>query len=334
MSVKEMDPSGGVTGNEEAFEIAMASLGFTTTDQLDSAIGKLNSKISKLKESVKSLKASIAASPGVDSVDSETAKGAFDLLEVPDEQLTEGQIAAKKKQNMLFRLHQGRQRAKELREKKKEIDTQETKRLEEKRKTDFKGWLNEMRKKRQDLLTSKAKRHRRRTEMAKRHTLASQQRMKIITELARGGSGSARKMKDDSFGARDEDWDVYKQINLEGGDSESEEEGERLDQVEQTLREHDPGFGEVGVSGTGFSTTENHQLHIGLERIRIPEILFQPSLIGHDQMGLAECVEATLKGFTDDQQRRLAENIFLTGGLSKYPGLVERLDAEVATNTH
>ena len=43
--------------------------------------------------------------------------------------------------------------------------------------------------------------------MAKRRTAASQERMRIISQLAR------REKKDDNFGMRDEDWDVYKAIN-------------------------------------------------------------------------------------------------------------------------
>lgn len=43
--------------------------------------------------------------------------------------------------------------------------------------------------------------------MAKRRTAASQERMRIISQLAR------REKKEDNFGMRDEDWDVYKAIN-------------------------------------------------------------------------------------------------------------------------
>ncbi len=49
------------------------------------------------------------------------------------------------------------------------------------------GWLNEMRKRRGDLLSAKSRRHQRRAEMAKRHSAEAQKRMKIITELAKGG---------------------------------------------------------------------------------------------------------------------------------------------------
>lgn len=46
-----------------------------------------------------------------------------------------------------------------------------------------------------------------RQEMAKRRTAASQERMRIISQLAK------REKKEDNFGMRDEDWDVYKAIN-------------------------------------------------------------------------------------------------------------------------
>lgn len=43
--------------------------------------------------------------------------------------------------------------------------------------------------------------------MAKRRTAAAQERMRIISQLAR------KEKRDDDFGMRDEDWDVYKVIN-------------------------------------------------------------------------------------------------------------------------
>jgi len=43
--------------------------------------------------------------------------------------------------------------------------------------------------------------------MAKRRTAAAQERMRLISQLAR------KEKRDDNFGMRDEDWDVYKAIN-------------------------------------------------------------------------------------------------------------------------
>lgn len=50
-------------------------------------------------------------------------------------------------------------------------------------------------------------RHQRRQDLAKRRTVAAQERMRLINQLAR------KDKKDDDFGTRDEDWEVYKVIN-------------------------------------------------------------------------------------------------------------------------
>jgi actin-related protein 5 len=52
----------------------------------------------------------------------------------------------------------------------------------------------------------------------------------------------------DDFGMRDEDWDVYKAISKEGGDSDSDAENEKLLEFEEILRYHDPDFEEPQVS--------------------------------------------------------------------------------------
>ncbi|CAI9575892.1 unnamed protein product [Staurois parvus] len=43
-----------------------------------------------------------------------------------------------------------------------------------------------------------------------------------------------------------------------------------------------------------FNIAEYHQMYLGTERIRVPEVLFQPSLIGEDQAGLAETMQYML----------------------------------------
>lgn len=43
-----------------------------------------------------------------------------------------------------------------------------------------------------------------------------------------------------------------------------------------------------------FNMAEYHQLFVGTERLRCPEILFQPSPTGEDQMGLMETLEYVL----------------------------------------
>lgn len=57
-----------------------------------------------------------------------------------------------------------------------------------------------------------------------------------------------------------------------------------------------------------------------MELIRAPEILFQPSMIGVTEAGLAELIEFVLNLFPANEQQILAENIFITGSCSQIPG--------------
>ena len=48
------------------------------------------------------------------------------------------------------------------------------------------AWLENIRRKRQEILNKRSERKQRKADMTKRRTQASQQRMKLITELAKG----------------------------------------------------------------------------------------------------------------------------------------------------
>ncbi|OAD52191.1 Actin-related protein 5 [Eufriesea mexicana] len=194
--------------------------------------------------------------------------------------------------------------------------------LQPKDQQDFDEWIAGVRKKRQEILERRMAKRQRRQDMAKRRTAAAQERMRIISQLAR------KEKRDDDFGMRDEDWDVYKVINREGGDSDSEVEQEKLLELEDVLRHHDPEFDGAG-SNVPIVPGETHQLHVGVERLRAPEILFQPSMIGSVEAGIAETIEFVLKLYPLEQQSRLVGNIFLTGGPTRFPGLLERLNREL-----
>lgn len=49
------------------------------------------------------------------------------------------------------------------------------------------------------------------------------------------------------------------------------------------------------LSKPSFNVAEYHQLFVGTERVRAPEILFQPSLMGEEQMGLMETLQFVLE---------------------------------------
>lgn len=109
-----------------------------------------------------------------------------------------------------------------------------------------------------------------------------------------------------------------------------------LEDVE-SINEFEPLFAEeqpeaekpVAAVQPVFNLAEYHQLFLGTERIRAPEIIFQPSLIGEDQTGIAETMQYVLERYSKEQQALLVQNVFLTGGNAMYPGLKARVQKEL-----
>ncbi|GJQ83179.1 Arp5 [Trypoxylus dichotomus] len=181
-------------------------------------------------------------------------------------------------------------------------------------------FVQNAKKKKQDILNRKAARKQRKQDMAKRRTAAGQERMRIISQLARKEKGN------DDFGLRDEDWDIYKTISRDGADSDSEAENEKLLELEEIIRTHEP-----GEEDETFGPGEAHQLHIGVERYRAPELIFKPYMIGSCEAGLSEVIGYVLSLFSDEDQLRLAANIVLVGGLANLPGLKERVHSDLVS---
>ncbi|KAK3866878.1 hypothetical protein Pcinc_027620 [Petrolisthes cinctipes] len=188
---------------------------------------------------------------------------------------------------------------------------------------DLEQWVEEVKQQWRDIQARRAARRHKRQEMAKRRTAASQERMRIISQLAR------REKKDDNFGMRDEDWDVYKAINKEGGGSDSEEENEKLQELESALRQHSPEFLGDSSSSKPTSLAENYQIQLSTEQIRIGELLFQPSMYGLEQGGISATIQYVLGLYDAASQERLVANVFLTGGPSSLPGIKSRIKREL-----
>ena len=56
-----------------------------------------------------------------------------------------------------------------------------------------------------------------------------------------------------------------------------------------------------------FDLAEYYQLHLGVERVRAAEVLFQPSLLGIQHAGLAETLEYVLSKYDSKMQDRLVQ---------------------------
>lgn len=113
-------------------------------------------------------------------------------------------------------------------------------------------WVEEVKRKRTEIHEKKQSRYKRRQDLAKRRTAAAQERMRIISHLAKKEKGT------DDFGMRDEDWDVYKVISREN-DSDSEAENEKLIEFEDILRHYDPNYEDPTIA-SGIGTADYHQV--------------------------------------------------------------------------
>jgi actin-related protein 5 len=197
----------------------------------------------------------------------------------------------------------------------------------------------------------KLDRDRLKADLGNRKSLASQMRMKSIANLASDAPTKKRRRgnDDDNFGANDDDWGVYRQIAT--GDGSDDEEEEDLDAglktLEADLLEYDPDFTEENTLDAQTDWTksllhaflrgprpfdpksqgEAHQLHLNVERIRVPEVLFQPAIAGLDQAGLIEIAADILTTRLNNtpNQSDFLKDIFLTGGHSQFQNFDERL---------
>lgn len=113
------------------------------------------------------------------------------------------------------------------------------------------AWVTDVRKRRAAIFERRNSRKQRKQDLAKRRTVAAQERMRIISQLAR------KEKDDDDFGMRDEDWDVYKAISKDD-DSDSDVENEKLMEFDNILRHHDPTFEEPQI--VPECAAENYQV--------------------------------------------------------------------------
>lgn len=122
---------------------------------------------------------------------------------------------------------------------------------------------------------------------------------------------------------------MYREIGGED-DSEAEEDDlAQLESIESRLLQYDPTFtdddtleGKVRVKnallnafvrgGTdgrydSESMEQSYQIHLNVERIRVPETWFQPAMFGIDSAGLGEVAGWLMNGFEDDVRKRIMQ---------------------------
>ncbi|KAJ2183205.1 Nuclear actin-protein involved in chromatin remodeling [Coemansia sp. RSA 551] len=183
------------------------------------------------------------------------------------------------------------------------------------------------------------------------------------TTNSTGNKRRRRGDQDDEFGAEDADWNIYRDISKEEEADEDEEDEAELEKYNRRLALYAPDY-LASLDRNSRSKIENttmyrftdgceeaileksampqkpdnatiiaraareYQLHLNVERIRVPEIIFRPGLIGLDQAGLLETIDGILR--QTGNRMSLINNVFVTGGgFSGVTGILERLQRDI-----
>ncbi|WFD26548.1 Nuclear actin-protein involved in chromatin remodeling [Malassezia nana] len=280
----------------------------------------------------------------------------FPLADVPDADLDEEGLKEKRRQLLLKAGYEARMRARAEKEEEKRLEAEREAKEQEERRENPEAWLKKIHTQYDQTLARIHERKRLREMLPNRKSAAAQQRMKSITALASenevSSSGSQRRRKrgedEDTFGADDSDWAVYRTINDATNEEEEAEDHAQLEQLEQKLLEFDDQFTEedtyeallrrkTRLTNTflrGFEpkwdpedAIQFHQLHLNVERIRVPEVSWQPLMAGIDQAGVGELCRHVLYSFDETIRGRMLQNVLVTGGYSQLPGFDTRLQA-------
>ncbi|CAE6513286.1 unnamed protein product [Rhizoctonia solani] len=315
--------------------------GLDTEEILESTIKKLENDIKK------------ARKKDGDAEEEPQEEPTFPLLDVPDEDLFEDALKEKRRQKLLKAGHEARLKARKEKEAaRKEKEEEERRELEE-RTNDPVGWAAKLRED-HELLVDKLKlREKRKAALADRKSTANMNRMKSIANLASEEPASKKRKKggnSDMFGANDEDWAIYRKINIAVESSDEEDDIQQLALIESKLLQHDPKFTPAHTyaslkhqksallnayrpsydqseldpnPGTTTRTRDiegAHRLHLSVERWRVPEVWFQPGTAGIDAAGLGEVIASLLP-------HTQSGSVFITGGPALTRGMRERVEA-------
>lgn len=318
----------------------LAETGYVSKQEIEAAIVKVTQSLRKAKGEQEEIEEK--------SEISNTEK--YTLIDVPDNMLTPEQIKEKKRQLFLKTTSEGRQRAKQKRFEEELERERRNKEDEQRRLENPELYMEQLRVKYKELSEKVDQRKRAKTNgnhvndnnvsggvgRGERLNAAQKERMRLLTTAA-----FDRGKGEDTFGIKDEDWQLYKKMSK---DNDDEDEGPNEDEAElariaSRLREIDPTFfpkSEASSSGAEPPrfrplTKEDFQILIGVERFRCPEILFHPNLIGVEQAGLDEMTGVSIQRLESRSQiaEELTKSILITGGSCLYPGMSERLEAGI-----
>jgi len=82
-----------------------------------------------------------------------------------------------------------------------------------------------------------------------------------------------------------------------------------------------------------YKLPDGTDIVIGTDLFQCPEVLFQPSLFGHEFAGIQDTVFNSVQGVDVDVRKDLYGNISICGGSTMFPGIGERLQKEMSILT-
>ncbi|KAJ9096620.1 hypothetical protein QFC20_006382 [Naganishia adeliensis] len=354
--------------SEEEFEDALLSIGYQSEQELVRDIRDLERKVK-------------AARLRAGEVDEEMDEvSSFPLVDVPDAELDPEQVKEKKRQRMMKASYETRVKLKAEKQAERERVAEKERKDDEAREADLHAWAEKLKQDHSATMLRMRERKKRKALLTNRKSAAAQGRMKQISELAADSPVGRKRRRggdaDDGFGADDDDWAVYREI--EGTEDIDEEavDQDHIQDLETRLLKYDPTFtvddtmeaitnrqsalvhaflrgnepqpgvtreeGEDGVPAGNGNSTDAHQpqeedlaqayrLHLNVERIRIPEVWFQPSIAGVDCAGVAELAGYLLDSFGEEDKKKMTQCIYVTGGCSLIPNLKSRLERDLTS---
>merc|ERR1719376_1709565 len=80
-----------------------------------------------------------------------------------------------------------------------------------------------------------------------------------------------------------------------------------------------------------YELPDGQIITVGAERFRCAEVLFQPNLIGKENMGIHQLTFDSIQTCDIDIRRELYQNTVLSGGSTMFPGIENRLSQELTT---
>ncbi|EPQ61195.1 actin-like ATPase domain-containing protein [Gloeophyllum trabeum ATCC 11539] len=320
--------------NKKEWMALLQEEGLENEAALDATIKKLDAELKKAKKKEAEDDESIAED-----------EPSFPLVDVPDADLDEEGLKEKKKQRLMKAGFEARARARREKEREREEREAEERMEDEERERDLTAWANKLRKEHEALINKMKGRARKKIELSDRKSAAAQARMKSIANLAADDRVPKKRRKaggEDMFGADDADWAIYRQINTAAADSDEEDDLNQLHAIEQKLLAHDPNFTTEHTHASILSQRSallsafkplyeegdlegRSRVHLNVERWRVPETWFSPSMAGVDSAGLGEVLQNVMARFSDGEKGKMVQNVFLAGSPSRLPGLQPRI---------